>query len=319
MAPSAVTLESTPAPKEGWWNPIYGVPLGITFAVPALHYDWILVNEEMLVRCGLWGCFPVSLCLFRCLVVVVCSSHDVLTNISGLFFFLLDLMCYSQRRRRRHNKQLAACFIAFTSLIYTQFGGIIKDTLEEDGKRILEEHNKHEDEIIAILQDKIDDLKFQSRVVQDAEDIKALKLATYVKLNAAGKIKPQYDFKAQLERMLTILEAEEISLKEKAKHTLMDEATTAVTKLFATNADLKKQSLANAIATLKGNSQGGADTVQTAYLQYFQTKKVEASKIDEKAETAAARATIITKLNAVAKNEGFFFELDAQGQPKMVV
>lgn len=262
VAPSAVTLESTPAPKEGWWNPIYGVPLGITFAVPALHYDWILVNEEML---------------------------------------------------------LAACFIAFTSLIYTQFGGIIKDTLEEDGKRILEEHNKHEDEIIAILQDKIDDLKFQSRVVQDAEDIKALKLATYVKLNAAGKIKPQYDFKAQLERMLTILEAEEISLKEKAKHTLMDEATTAVTKLFATNADLKKQSLANAIATLKGNSQGGADTVQTAYLQYFQTKKVEASKIDEKAETAAARATIITKLNAVAKNEGFFFELDAQGQPKMVV
>jgi hypothetical protein len=32
------------------WEPIYSVPLGIAFAVPALKYEWILVNEEMQVR-----------------------------------------------------------------------------------------------------------------------------------------------------------------------------------------------------------------------------------------------------------------------------
>jgi hypothetical protein len=31
------------------WEPIYSVPLGIAFAVPALKYEWILVNEEMQV------------------------------------------------------------------------------------------------------------------------------------------------------------------------------------------------------------------------------------------------------------------------------
>ena len=99
---------------------------------------------------------------------------------------------------------------------------------------------------------------------------------------------------------------------------LDEDATAAVTAKFATSAELKQSSLASAIATLKG-TKGGTEAVQAAYVQFFQDKKAGASKIDEKAETAAARAAIVTKLNAVAKNEGFFFEFDAEGKPKMVV
>jgi Mitochondrial ATP synthase B chain precursor (ATP-synt_B) len=39
--PPAVT-----EPAKGWWDPIYAVPLGIAFAVPAVHYEWYLVTEE---------------------------------------------------------------------------------------------------------------------------------------------------------------------------------------------------------------------------------------------------------------------------------
>jgi membrane protease subunit (stomatin/prohibitin family) len=170
----------------------------------------------------------------------------------------------------------------------------------------------------------------QSRVVQDAEDVKALKLATYGKLGAAGKVKPLYDFRSQMERMLSLVEAEEASLKEKAKHALMDEATAAVTARFASSADLKKSSLAGAIAALKGTAAGGKggaaapaagggpDVVQAAYIQFFKDKQKASQKVDEAAEAAAARRAIVTKLNAVATNEGFLFDFDpATGAPRM--
>jgi hypothetical protein len=126
-----------------------------------------------------------------------------------------------------------------------------------------------------------------------------------------------YDFKAQIEKMLAVVEAEEVSLKERAKHALMDEATAAVTAKFLSSADLKKSSLADAIATLKGGKGPKADVVQAAYIQFFKDKQKAAKASDIKAETAAARQSIVTKLNAVAKNEKYFFEFDAEGKPKM--
>ena len=203
-------------------------------------------------------------------------------------------------------------------IVYKQFGGVIKEALEEDGKRILAEHNKIEDEVIDILQTKIDDVRMQERVVQDAEDIKALKIQTYEKLNAAGKVKPQYEFKAQIERMLAMMETEEANMTEKAKIALMAEATEAVTREFASSKNLKKVSLQNAVAQLKG-TKAGADPVKAAYLSFFKFKAETAKKIDAAAETREARAAMVAKMNAIAKNEGFYFQFDADGKPKMVV
>lgn len=196
---------------------------------------------------------------------------------------------------------------------------MIQETLEADGKRLLDEHNRVEDEVITMLQDKIRDIEFQSNVVQDAHDVKALKLATYEKLNAAGLIKPQYDFKNQVERIVHMIETEEVSMTEKAKIALMEEATINVLSQFKTSADLKKSSLANAIAALKGSKTAASDPVKTAYLKFFADKKAASAKVDEKAEIKAARDSLITKLNAVAKNEEFFFQFGPDGKPKMVV
>jgi hypothetical protein len=35
-----------PPEKQGFWDPIYAIPVGIAFAVPAINYEWYLVNEE---------------------------------------------------------------------------------------------------------------------------------------------------------------------------------------------------------------------------------------------------------------------------------
>jgi hypothetical protein len=250
---------SKPEEPEGSWDPLYSIPLGIAFAVPAINYEWYLVNEET---------------------------------------------------------QLAACMIAFTSLVYKQFGGVIHDMLTEDGKRILAEHNKVEDQVINILEDKRQDIVMQERVVQDAKDIKALKEETYEKLNAAGKIKPQHEFKSQIERILHLMETEETSMTEKGKIALMEEATAAVTNKLLTDKKLQKSSLDNAIATLTGKK-GAKDPVKEAYLAFFKAKA--SSKVDEAAEKKAARENVVTKLNAAAANEGFFFRFDPDGKPKMVV
>jgi hypothetical protein len=212
--------------------------------------------------------------------------------------------------------QLAACMMAFSLIVYKQFGGVIYEALEQDGKRILAEHNAVEDEDIAALEFKINDVKAQSQIVQDAEDIKALKIQTYQKLNEVGKIKPQYEFKSQIEKLLSLMATEEANMTEKAKAALMLEATDAVKADFATSKELKKSSLQGAIATLKGAADK-SDPVKDAYLKFFRAKAK--STVDEKAEAAAAREQMITKLNAVARSEGFFFEFDASGKPKMIV
>lgn len=245
--------------KASSWDPIYAVPLGIAFAVPAINYEWYIVNEET---------------------------------------------------------QLAACFIAFTAIVYKQFGGLIHDALAEDGKRLLEEHNRVEDEILGILKQKRDDIIGQANVVHDAQDIHALKVATYEKLNAAGKIKPQHDFKAQIEKLLSMIKFEEANVVEKQKAALMEEATAAVTNKLLTTKTLQKACLDNAIAKLKGGA-AGDDPVKQTFINFFKYKQEEAAKVDEKAEMAEARAALITKLNATASNEGYFFEFDASGKPKM--
>lgn len=250
-----------PAPAAGSsWDPIYTVPLGIAVAVPAIHYEWYIFNEET---------------------------------------------------------QLLACFIAFTAIVYKQFGGVLYDMLEQDGKRIIEEHNKYEDQILTILRDKRDEIVLMKHIVKDAEDLHALKEETYVKLNAAGKIKPLHEFKAQVERMLTLMAAEEAAVTEKTKVALMAEATKAVSAELLSNKALQKASLDNAIAKLKG-SKPGSDPVKDSYLKFFKWKAGEAKKADGTAETAAARAAMVKKLNAVAANDNFFFQFDAAtGKPTM--
>lgn len=249
---------ATTEPSGSGWDPMYNIPLGIAFAVPAIKYEWYLVNEET---------------------------------------------------------QLAACMIAFTMIIYKQFGGVIQASLEEDGKKILEEHNKAEDYVINILEEKRNDIVMQENIVQDAKDVLALKMETYEILNEVGKLKPQHEFKAQVERALSIIETEELSMVEKAKISLMKEATEAVTKKLLTDKALQKKSLDSAIAQLTGKK-GGTDVVKEAYLDFFKAKK--SLNVDEAAETKAARENIVTRLNAIAASEGFFFRFDADGKPTMV-
>lgn len=44
--PRAKEEEVAPEATSSSWDPLYALPLGIAIAVPAIHYEWYLVNEE---------------------------------------------------------------------------------------------------------------------------------------------------------------------------------------------------------------------------------------------------------------------------------
>ena len=49
--PTSKEEEAAPvATSSGLWDPLYALPLGIALAVPAIHYEWYLVNEETQVN-----------------------------------------------------------------------------------------------------------------------------------------------------------------------------------------------------------------------------------------------------------------------------
>ena len=214
--------------------------------------------------------------------------------------------------------QLAAVFVAFCVAVYTQGGDAIYKSLDERAQNLLKEHNEAEDKVIAALEQKLDFLKANHNMVVDFEGINAIREESYINLNAAGVIKPKHDMKVQVERMLNMIASEEASHTEKIKSTLMAEATAAVTEKFTTTKALKKAALDAAIAQIKGSAkEGTVDPVRAEFSNFLKAKADAASKIKGDDELLAQRAAMVGKLNAVAKSEGFFFELDAAGKPVM--
>lgn len=239
------------------------IPIGWTFAIPALHNEFFIINEET---------------------------------------------------------QLTGVFLLFCVIVYTQAGEMIHKGLVDKADAMLVEQNELEDSVIECLEDLYTDIdKLSGSLVQDFEAISQVTEDTYVKLNAAGAIKPQYDFKHQVERVLHMIQQEEISVKEKAKQALMAEATASVSEQFLTSKEMKKAAMDLAIAKIQGKAKSTDDPVKAAFIKFFKTKAAAAGKADDSAEVAAQREAMVGKLNAIAKNEGYFFEFDASGAPKMLV
>jgi len=215
--------------------------------------------------------------------------------------------------------QLMAVFICFCVAMYTQVGDAIHQTLEQRGEEILKEHTEVEDKVIEALEMKLDSLKANQNMVQDFEAINKIREEAYANLNAAGAVKPKHDFKAQVEKVLSMINQEEASVAEKAKLALMAEATASVTDIFAGDEKLKKQALDSAIAKIKGTAKAAGDPVHSAFVQFFKDKAASAAKADDGSEEKAQREALIAKINGVSQTEGFFFEFDTSGAPKMTV
>ena len=258
----AKTLATPPAEEaKSLWDPLYAIPLGFTFAIPAIHNEWFIVNEETL---------------------------------------------------------LTSVFLFFCITVYTQAGEMVHKGLVEKADTMLAEQNELEDAVIDCLQDLHKDIeKLSGNLVQDFEAIAKVTDETYHKLNTAGAIKPQHDFKAQVEKVLHLIQQEEINVKEKAKTSLMVEATEKVKADFLSSKEMKKAAMDLAMAKLAGTT-AKADPVKDAFIKFFKDKAA-ASKGDDKAELLEQREAMVAKLNATAKNEGFFFVFDDSGKPKMVV
>ena len=217
--------------------------------------------------------------------------------------------------------QLAACFVAFCVIAYNQGGDALYQVIDSRAEAMLKEHREAETKVIEALEAKLEVLEGtgEGNMADEFRAINKVREETYAKLNAAGAIKPQHDFKAQIERALTMIQTEENNVADKAKTALMAEATASVMDQFVQSDDLKKAALDSAIATIKGGAASGGDPVQGAYIKFFQDKAAASAKADDSAEVEAQRRALVAKLNAVAKSEGYFFEFDEAGQPKMLV
>lgn len=183
---------------------------------------------------------------------------------------------------------------------------------------MLKIQNDAEEEVIKKMQENLEHMKLTENIVSDYQAAFDLTTESYAKLNAAGKIKPQHDLKAQVEKVLGMIATEEQSAYEKAKTAMMSEATEAVTAQFLSDDKLKTAALDAALAKIAGAKADGADPVQGAFVKFFQVKTAAAKKADDGSELKEARATMVSKMNAIAENEGFYFRFDASGQPKMV-
>lgn len=210
--------------------------------------------------------------------------------------------------------QLLAVFLAFCVTLYTQGGDVIYKALDEKAVNLLKEHTAAEDKVIEALEQKLVFLNANQNMVNDFQAINELREGAYAKLNAAGAVKPHHDLKAQVERIIGMIAAEEASVTEKMKTSLMTEATASVTEKFASDKALKKSALDAAIDALKGGK--GSDPVATAFVQFFKDKAGAAKKSGDGGEEAAQREALVAKMNGVAKNEGFFFKFDASGKPQ---
>merc|ERR1712130_996115 len=113
-----------------------------------------------------------------------------------------------------------------------------------------------------------------------------------------------------MERVLHLVEQEEAAVTEKTKVALMEEATASVSEEFSASKNMKKAALDLAINKIKGTAKGGTDPVQAAFVKFFKEKAAEAAKGDDGSEERAQREALVTKLNSLASNEGFFFHFD---------
>jgi hypothetical protein len=190
---------------------------------------------------------------------------------------------------------------------------------KDEAKSILKLQNDAEDEVISKLQENLDYMDLTENVVEDYQNVLDLTKTSYDKLNAAGKLKPQHELKAQVEKVLGMIANEEQSAYGKAKMALrMLEATDSFTAQFASDDDaLKKAGLDHALARLMGKAKPGSDPVQAAFVKFFKETTAAAKKADDGSEEKASRTAMLTKMNSIAVNEKMYFRFDeATGQPK---
>jgi Mitochondrial ATP synthase B chain precursor (ATP-synt_B) len=215
--------------------------------------------------------------------------------------------------------QLAACFIAFCVAFYSGVGDMIHNTLTAPGLAILKEHNELEQKLIDALEQELVFYKAQGNKADDFEAINNIRAKAYADLNAAGMIQPQHDLKVQMEKVVALIAIEETRVAEGAKALLMESATASVKSQFNTSKDLKKAALDAAISKIKGTAKPGDDPVTATFIKFFKDTGAAAAKVDSNAESLALRASIISKMNTVCKNEKYMFQFDETGKPVMLV
>jgi len=216
---------------------------------------------------------------------------------------------------------LASTFLGFCVIAYTQGGEMMANMFKEEANDILKAQNDAEENVISKLEEAVEYMKLTENIVEDYQNVMDLTETSYVKLNTSGAIKPQHLLKDQMEKILGMVATEENNAYEKAKITMMEDATAAVNARFTASKELKKAATTAAISKLMGNNAGGGgDPVQAQFVAYFAEQAKAAKASDDGSELSESRRTTLSKMNAIADNEEMYFRFDLDtGKPKLVL
>jgi hypothetical protein len=197
---------------------------------------------------------------------------------------------------------------------------MMANMFKEEANDMLKAQNDAEENVITKLEETVEYMKLTENIVDDYKNVMDLTETSYAKLNTSGAIKPQHLLKSQMEKILGMVATEEHNAYEKAKITMMEEATDAVNAKFTASKELKKAATTAAISKLMGNSAEGGDPVQAQFVAFFAEKNKAAKASDDGSELLESRRTTLSKMNAIADNEEMYFRFDLDtGKPKLVL
>mmetsp|Transcript_27353 Transcript_27353/g.57307 ORF Transcript_27353/g.57307 Transcript_27353/m.57307 type:complete len:159 (+) Transcript_27353:1647-2123(+) len=100
---------------------------------------------------------------------------------------------------------------------------------KDEAKEMLKAQNEAESKVITKLEESVEYMKLTENIVKDYQAVYDVTEESYAKLNASGQIKPQHKLKAQVEKLLGMIAAEETNSYEKAKIAMMADSVAKLT------------------------------------------------------------------------------------------
>lgn len=210
--------------------------------------------------------------------------------------------------------QLLACFIMFSSLLYTQAGAAISKSFEEKTAAIMAEHAAIEDANIQAVKALVATHRTRKAILEEAKALHTAQAEMVQTLLDAKsqELKHAYraDVQAKLDQLVLMKEAQAAELKL----AVADYATAAVAAQFAEDKKLKANALDSAIAALSGGAREDpvADLFSATVAEFKAAVQKQTGKELSQAQLLALMGDDLAALQARVGAEKFEVDLPAK-------
>jgi len=184
--------------------------------------------------------------------------------------------------------QLLACFMLFSSLVYTQAGGAIAKSLEDQTQAILEKFSAVTDQKIAGLQELIQIHKDRILLAEELKVLSSEKQRIQEMISKIHILEKSHKIRNDAQRELDMMVAEQDASDAKLKSVLVSHATLSVLEAFGKQKTLSDRALESAISNLTGTTED-ADPVKELFFTVFKDIKSQVGKTEMSNEEVTSK------------------------------